>query len=162
MQNWCQVNPLYLHSNTLNKEFLHNNFNDRIPQNTHIFLCMLSILSVVCVNTSNQSTKSAICSSEHSILACVMLWPKWFGLMSQHWNRNNICWHFIKYIPFWCELSPRSKSIKNWCYAHYRLYGLHLLVGKSYHCPIAVTLIRADLRCQQNSTTAKNTVDKLT
>ena len=58
--------------------------------------------------------------------------------------------------PFRCKLSPRSESIKNRCYAHYRLYGLHPLVGKSYRRPVPVTQIRADLRRQQSSATAKS------
>ena len=33
---------------------------------------------------------------------------------------------------------------------------LHPLVGKSYLFPIAVTQIRADLRCQQSSAIAKS------
>ena len=72
--------------------------------------------------------------------------------------------HTASYRPFRCELSPRSESIKNRCYAHYRLkidvtpplYRLHPLVGKSYRRPIPVTQIRADLRRQQSSATAKS------
>ena len=65
-------------------------------------------------------------------------------------------WYCYKqYRPFQCKLSPRSESIKNRCYAHYHLYRLHPLVGKHYRRPIAVTQIQADLRCQQNSATAK-------
>ena len=67
------------------------------------------------------------------------------------------------YRPFWCELSSCSESIKNRCYAHFCSYRLYPLVGKSYRCPIVVTQIRADLRCQQNSATAKeNTIERLT
>ena len=68
------------------------------------------------------------------------------------------------YRPFWCELSPCSESTKHRCYAHYHFYKLHPLLGKSYHCPITVTQIRADLRCQQSGATAKKekAVDRLT
>ena len=66
------------------------------------------------------------------------------------------------YRPFWCKFSPCSELIKNKCYTHYCLYRLHPLVGKSYCRPIAVTQIRADLRCKQSSATAKNAVDRLT
>ena len=69
-----------------------------------------------------------------------------------------IIWHTPRLVACSvCELSPRSELIKNRCYAHYHLYRLHPLVGKSYHRPIAVTQIWAHLRCQQSSATAKKT-----
>ena len=54
------------------------------------------------------------------------------------------------------DLFSANSHLVQKCYAHYRLYRLHPLVGKSYRCPIPVTQIRADLKCQQSSATAKS------
>ena len=70
-------------------------------------------------------------------------------------NYRNLTWCVHVYRPFRCELSPPSESIKNQCHAHYCLYRLHPLLGKSNCCPIAAQ-IQADLSCMPtNSTTAK-------
>ena len=51
----------------------------------------------------------------------------------------------LAYMFFSCELSPRSESIKNRCYAHYRLCRLHPLAGKSYQHPMVLIQIQAGL-----------------